>query len=117
MVTNIPKWLMIMCIWGHGTFNYNHDSGNFHQQFSQAKKAHYSLMKIIIKFNLPVDIELQSFGQLVLPVLLYWSDVWCFAKTDQTEIFYKKFLKELLGVNKCTTNVIVYMEKLVLCMC
>ena len=93
------------------TFNYN---GNFHKaiakQVSQAKKAYYSLMKKIIKFKLPVDIALQLFDQLVLPVLLYGSEVWCFTKIDQIEIFYRKCLKELLGVSMCTTNVMVYGE-------
>ena len=67
-------------------------------------------MKKIIKFKLPVDIALQLFDQLVLPVLLYGSEVWCFTKIDQIEIFYRKCLKELLGVSKCTTNVMVYGE-------
>ena len=93
------------------TFNYN---GNFHKaiakQVSQAKKAYYSLMKKNIKFKLPVDMALQLFDQLVLPVLLYGCEVWCFTKIDQIEIFYRKCLKELLGVSKCTTNVMVYGE-------
>ena len=40
-------------------------------------------MKKIIKFKLPVDMALQLFDQLVLPVLLYGSDVWCFTKIDK----------------------------------
>ena len=55
-------------------------------------------MKKIIKIKLPIDIALQLFDQLVLPVLLYWSEVWCFTKIDQIEIFYRKFLKKLLSV-------------------
>ena len=31
--------------------------------------------------------------QLVLPVLLYGSEVWCFTKIDQIEIFYKNSSK------------------------
>ena len=67
-------------------------------------------MKKIIKFKLPVDMALQLFDQLVLPVLLYGSEVWCFTKIDQIEIVYRKCLKELLGVSKCTTNIMVYGE-------
>ena len=93
------------------TFNYD---GNFHKaiakQVSQAKKAYYRLMKKIIKSKLPVDIALQLFDQLVLPVLLYGCKVWRFTKIDQIEKCYTKFLKELLGVSKCFTNVMVYGE-------
>ena len=65
-------------------------------------------MKKVIKFMLPVDIVLELFDQLVIPVMFYGSEVWCFPDITHIEVLYRKFLKELLGVNRCTTNAMVY---------
>ena len=61
-------------------------------------------------FKLPVDIVLELFDQLVIPVMLYGSEGWCFSDITHIEVLYRKFLKELLGVNRCTTNAMVYGE-------
>ena len=47
---------------------------------------------------------------MILPILLYGSDIWLFENLENIEIFYRKFLKYILKVNSQTTNEMVYGE-------
>ena len=93
------------------TFNYN---GKFQKAISkqvvQARKAFYALLNKIYNLCLPVDIALELFNQLVMPVMLYGCEVWGFCNISQLEVLHRKFIKMLLGVNKYTPNVMVYGE-------
>ena len=62
------------------------------------------------KLCLPLDIQCELFDQLVVPILLYGSEVWGFQKLDCIEIFHRKFLKSLLKLNRGTANCMVYGE-------
>ena len=62
------------------------------------------------KFNLPIDIVLDLFDKMILPILLYVCEIWGFEKLEIIEIFYRKFLKYILKVNSQTTNCMVYGE-------
>ena len=133
-VTNYPAFLF-----GHNTlqvvedydylgvtFNYN---GLFQKaiakQIRQGTKAFYSLLTKIQKLHLPIDLSIELFNQLVLPVLLYGCEVWGSSlkmspnamffgiensPVNQIEILYRKFLKKLLGVYPDTPSVMVYSE-------
>jgi hypothetical protein len=78
-------------------FNYN---GKFDKaidkQVSQARRAMYSLITKARRLQLPVDIQCELFEQLIVPILLYGSEVWGYCKLDRIEIFYRKFLKQIL---------------------
>ena len=76
----------------------------------QGKKAFYALLTKIKKLQLPVDISLELFNQLVVPVLTYGCEVWGFCNFNSIEILQRKFIKIILGVNKCTPNVMIYGE-------
>ncbi len=93
------------------TFNYN---GLFNKainkQVNQARRAMFNLVTKSRKLCLPVDIQCELFDQLVLPILLYGSEIWGFQQLDQIEMFYKKFLKNLLKLNRNTANCMVYGE-------
>ncbi len=71
-------------------FNYN---GNYKKmiakQITQARKA---LLTQARKLQLPIDIQCQLFDHLVLPILLYGSEVWGYKDLLQVEVFHRKFL-------------------------
>ncbi len=91
--------------------NYN---GSFNKsiakQITQARRAMYGLLTKCKKLNLPVDLHLQLFNQLVLPILLYSSEIWGFQNLDHIERFHRKFLKQTLKLNRSTPNCMVYGE-------
>ena len=93
------------------TFNYN---GKFkvaiEKQINQARKAMFSMLSKVKKLMLPVDIQLDLFDKLVLPVLLYGCEVWGFDDLSKVELFYRKFLKSSIGVSSNTANVMTYGE-------
>ena len=47
---------------------------------------------------------------MILPILLYGSEIWGFENLESIEIFYRKFLKYILKVNSQTTDEMVYGE-------
>ena len=64
-------------------------------------------------FNENLQLILSLIQSLVKPILLYASDFWgCLKvpKTNPVEIFYMSMLKQVLGVQKQTTNDGVYLE-------
>ena len=93
------------------TFNYNgkYDKA-MNKQVNLARRALFALLSRARKLQLPVDIQIELFHQLVVPVLLYGCEVWGFNELNQIEVFYRTFLKKLLGVHKRTPNCIVYGE-------
>ena len=61
------------------TFNYNNRFRKAqNKQLNQARRAMYGLLSKTYQFHLPIDILLELFDQLVLPILLYGSEVWGF---------------------------------------
>ena len=45
-----------------------------------------------------------------MPVLLYGCEVWGFVDLARIEVFYRNFLKRLLGVGSSTPSCLVYGE-------
>ena len=59
------------------TFNYNNTfSKSIEKQISQAKKAMFSLITKSRRLQIPIDITLDLFDKLVLPILTYECEVW-----------------------------------------
>ena len=92
-------------------FNYN---GNFkkaiNKQVCKARQAMFALLSKAAKLHLPIDVTCDLFDKIVLPILLYGSEIWGLENVNQIEIFYRKFLKKLLKISKSTPNCIVYGE-------
>jgi hypothetical protein len=80
------------------------------KNISHARKAMFALLTKATNLHLPIDITLSLFDSLVLPILLYGCEIWGFENCDQIEVFYRKFLKRILNLNKYTPNCIVYGE-------
>ena len=93
------------------TFNYN---GSFYKakdkQIAQAKRATFGLLDKIIKFNLPLDVCIDLYEKLIVPVMLYGCEVWGFENNRQLNITCNNYMRRLLGVNKSTPLCMVYGE-------
>jgi len=76
----------------------------------QATRAMYALINKCKKLMLPIDIQLQLFDSMVIPILTYGSEVWGFENLSIINKVYHKFLKITLGVNNNTCNNMVYGE-------
>ena len=87
----------------NGSFNKNKD-----KLVCQARKAMYSIMKKSRKLNLPIDIQIEMFDTMVLPILMYGCEIWGFANNSMLETFCLKLYKSILGLKKCTPNCILY---------
>ena len=53
------------------------------------------------------DISLDLFDKLDLPILLYGCEVWGFENIDQIDVFYRKFVKYILKLNKYTPSCMI----------
>ena len=92
-------------------FNYNNKFNKAKKkQVNQARGALYSLLAKSHELQLPLDIQLQLFDQVVLPVLLYGCEVWGFEDISQVESFHMKFCKKILKVHNYTANCMAYGE-------
>ena len=80
----------------------------------RASRSYYLLKtKLGEHFKRDITTTIYLFNMLVKPILLYGSDYWGCLKLPRNnpiEILYMKFCKELLGVQKQTTNAGVLLE-------
>jgi len=76
----------------------------------QGRKAMFSLLKNSRRLQLPIDVQFDLFDKTVVPVLLYGCEIWGYENTDILESLHLKFCKYVLGVNRSTTNNMVYGE-------
>ena len=80
------------------------------KQISQAKDAMFSLIAKAQRLNLPIDIVVELYDQLVLPILLHGSEIWGFSDISAIEVMYGTFLRGILKLNRSTANCMVYGE-------
>jgi len=83
------------------------------KQVKQARKASFNLSTKVRKLRLPIDVHIELFDKVVLPVLLYGSEVWGYENLDHIEVFYRKFLKRIT-IRKVILLITWFMLKLVL---
>ena len=93
------------------TFNYNN---KFHKaktkQVTQAKRAMFNLLSKAKKLYLPIDLQLELFDQLVMPILTYGCKVWGFEDLTQIETLFLKFCKLITKVKSNTAKCMMYGE-------
>ena len=81
------------------TFSYNGlFTSNNQQLFDKARKTMFSILRKSRKLQLPIDIQLQMFDTLVLPILLYGSEVTGFENHNMLERLCLQFYKIILKV-------------------
>ena len=93
------------------TLNYN---GSFkvcqENLCNQGRRTMYSLIAKCRKFNLPIDLQLELFVAMVLPIITYGCEIWGYRVYKVIEVVHLTFLKHILGVRKTTCNSMVYGE-------
>ena len=94
------------------TISYNGQySEAIKKQVTQAQRALFAISSQKEMYDLPFDIVLDLFDKMILPILLYGCEIWGYSNNIECiEVFYRKFLKYTLRLNKQTTNCMVYGE-------
>ncbi len=92
-------------------FNYN---GKFHKTkkhlCDQARKAMFSLVKKSRKLGLSLDLQLHLFDTMIVPILLYGTEVWGCENVDIINQFQLKYCKLLLKLKSSTPSIMIYGE-------
>ena len=92
-------------------FNFNGSFGKaIEDRITPARKAMFGLNEKAANLLLPPDIHIDLFEKMIVPIFLYGSEVWGYGNIEPLEIFYRAFIKRVLGLNKNTPNCIVYGE-------
>ncbi len=76
----------------------------------QGKRAMYSLIAKCRKFDLPIDLQLELFDAMVLPIITYGCEIWGYRTIRDLENLHITFMKHILHVRKTTCNSMVYGE-------
>ena len=76
----------------------------------QATKAMYGILKKCRQNSLNIECQLELFDKIVLPILLYGSEVWGFENFDILERVHLRFCKLILHLKQTTPSCIVYAE-------
>ena len=91
---------------------------NFNGKFSKAiddritlaRKAMFGLNEKAVNLLLPPDIHIDLFEKMISPIFLYGCEVWGYGNVEPMEIFFRKFIKRVLGIERSTPNCVVYGE-------
>ena len=70
----------------------------------------YSLLSKSRSLNLPIDIQIDLFDKLVVPILLSGCEMYGFENIEIIERLYVKYLKYILGLKTSTPTYMVYGE-------
>ena len=68
----------------------------------QAKKANFSILSNVRKQNLDVDVFIELFERLCIPVLLYGSEIWGYENSNQLQVMCNNTLRKFLKLHKST---------------
>ena len=92
-------------------FNFNGKFGKaIKERITPARRAMFGLNEKAVNLLLPPDIHIDLFEKMISPIFLYGCEVWGYGNVQPLEVFYRSFLKRVLGVGKSTPNCIVYGE-------
>ena len=72
----------------------------------------FSLITKSRRLYVPIDITLDLFDRLVLPILIYGSDVWGHSNLKPIDIFYRNFIRRLLKLGVQVQVTVCSMVKL-----
>ena len=76
----------------------------------QALKANNHLLFLFSKVPLDIETKFTLFDSLVVPILLYGSEVWGIYNFKEIDTLHFKFCKKVLGVKLQTSNMAVLGE-------
>ena len=70
----------------------------------------FVILKKSKELDLPIDLQLELFDSLILPILLYGCEVWGYENVLILGRLYLEYLKYVLGLNQSTPSCMVYGE-------
>ena len=70
----------------------------------------FALLKKSKELDLPIDLQLELFDSLILPILLYGCEVWGYENVLILDGLYLKYLEYVLGLKQSTPSCMVYGE-------
>lgn len=92
-------------------FSYNGRFQKHNQRLvDQARKSMFAVLRKARRLHLPVDIQIQLFDSIVVPILLYGSEVSGFENCDILERLCIQFYKIILKAKKSTPDIMLYGE-------
>ena len=77
---------------------------------NQATRAIFGIKKLYNYNNLDVYSKLKLFESIVVPILCYGCEVWGFDNVNDIEKIQIRFYKNILGLNRNTSNISVFGE-------
>ena len=66
------------------------------------KKANFSLLAKVREHNLAADVFIELFERLIIPVLLYGSEVWGYEDSKQLQVMCNNVMRRFLKLHKTT---------------
>ena len=76
----------------------------------QALKAYNNLLSLFDKVDMDIKTKLSLFDAMVVPILLYCSEVWGIYNFTDVDKIHIRFCKNILGVKQQTPNACIYGE-------
>jgi len=76
----------------------------------QALRAYNQLLRVFSRISWTVQTKLALFDSLVVPIILYGSEVWGIYNTPEVDKIHLRFCKLILGVKQQTLNASVFGE-------
>ena len=76
----------------------------------QAIKAYHNLIAVFNKVKLDIKTKFYLFDSLIVPILLYGSEIWGVYEFKEIDKLHIKFCKRILGVSNQTPNLAVLGE-------
>ena len=76
----------------------------------QALRAYNNLLTLFDKVNLDIKTKLSLFDSMVVPIILYGSEIWGVYNCKDVDKLHIRFCKSILGVKQQTPNYAVFGE-------
>ena len=70
----------------------------------------FALLTKSRRLCLPIDVILDLFDKIVLPILLYGCEIWGHTDINGIEVFYRNFIRRILKLGNSTSNGMLYGE-------
>ena len=76
----------------------------------QGLRAYNTLLGVFDRINIDIKTKLHLFDSMIVPILLYGSEIWGIYNCKNVDKLQIRFYKYILGVKKQTPNLAVYAE-------
>ena len=70
----------------------------------------FALLRRSRQLDLPIDLQLELFDSLIMPILLYGCEIWGFENITMIEKIHLKYLKYIIGLKQSTPTCMVLGE-------